>query len=578
MTVYQNICEKVIVDIEQKFDSNLSIEEIGNNELLNKRQLKMFFLISLIIVCSAFLLYLSSDLFSRYNKELVQNEINELRYTLGRDKTIRDSLSSEFYIIYKIINRDSVDRRIGINQGGILTPNASSLSSHTDYIQRANLNSIYKYYDYTFRGLDSLENELYDKYYYVCDIYRKDSNFLEIRNKELTENHLNILSSKGSAIRYLCVYTFITILLCLLFIFLYKYISIRLKRKINDPKYLGLYNVAKKKLSWLTYQAKLSSSTDLGFNLSQLNLKRSVGTVLEDRPLSLPGLSADFNDYIQNVATVFNGKAIICIDELDKIGDEEQMNELLKGVKGVLGQQGTYFILTVSEDALARFSSRFRNERDLLESSFEEIIFLDRIKYELAKNIIGSLTYKNWNSNTNSNENFEKNCLLIWIFGRGIPREIKRNMIAIVNSDESIDMRLSDPIKIWYMLMNHFLETVHSWALINLNSREEYNAYNFLISLEKIAKQDIDLSVILQNLKDYIRECEKLKIIENIIGISVNTDPDNTDSAIDNYKFKKGVLEVIIAGISSYFVCKASSLTDAINSSKQLQEIAELIP
>jgi hypothetical protein len=111
------------------------------------------------------------------------------------------------------------------------------------------------------------------------------------------------------------------------------------------------------------------------------------------------------------------------LDELDKISDPTQLIELLKGVKGVLGVKNTHFILTVSEDATALFNDRYTGRRNLLESSFDEIVHLDRVSLELATRIV--------NDSLSALADVEHSrrpdlSALAWIFGAGIPREIKR--------------------------------------------------------------------------------------------------------------------------------------------------------
>ncbi len=49
---------------------------------------------------------------------------------------------------------------------------------------------------------------------------------------------------------------------------------------------------------------------------------------------------------------------LICFDELDKIDGPEQLDLLLRGIKGILGRENTHFLFTVSDDAIARFIVR----------------------------------------------------------------------------------------------------------------------------------------------------------------------------------------------------------------------------
>jgi hypothetical protein len=139
--------------------------------------------------------------------------------------------------------------------------------------------------------------------------------------------------------------------------------------------------------------------------------KAYVDKQLSDRPLSLPGLTATCTKLLQNIAEVYANKVVVCIDELDKITSIDQLTELLKGVKGILGQENTHFILTISEDAMSKFTERLSSDRNLIESSFEEIVYLDRVDRQTGMHIVRqSLTAMDvvWG------EEFERACLVCW--------------------------------------------------------------------------------------------------------------------------------------------------------------------
>jgi hypothetical protein len=163
---------------------------------------------------------------------------------------------------------------------------------------------------------------------------------------------------------------------------------------------------------------------------------------------------------------------------LDKITEPEELILLLKGIKGIIGQENTYFLLTVSEDALAKFSNRFGSERDLIESSFEEIYFLTKIGLNLSNKIITGKS----DHYIKDNEYFEINGVLIWIFGNGIPREIKRILLDLYQ--DSLNVETSSPFDIWITLINNSINSLKMWALIN--NANDLEIYNFSICLRKL--------------------------------------------------------------------------------------------
>src|ERR1043166_1372448 len=102
-------------------------------------------------------------------------------------------------------------------------------------------------------------------------------------------------------------------------------IFLRLTRKYRKyrtyNKQAGLASKSREFLNLITYQTVLSTGSELSLPLKYFTGKLSRSQQLTDRPLSLPGLTAECSTYMQQVAEVFNGKVIVCIDELDKITD-----------------------------------------------------------------------------------------------------------------------------------------------------------------------------------------------------------------------------------------------------------------
>ncbi|GAA0806210.1 hypothetical protein [Spirilliplanes yamanashiensis] len=68
------------------------------------------------------------------------------------------------------------------------------------------------------------------------------------------------------------------------------------------------------------------------------------------------------------------GPALVTIDELDKIESPEEARAFLNEIKGILDARGVCFLLSMSEDAIARFERRGLPFRDVFDSAFDEIL------------------------------------------------------------------------------------------------------------------------------------------------------------------------------------------------------------
>lgn len=251
----------------------------------------------------------------------------------------------------------------------------------------------------------------------------------------------------------------------------------RYRRFAAHPKEVGLFVACRETLELITYQATLSSSKDIGVKFQWLSGKLTTGKQLAERPLSLPGLTATCTKFLSDVADVFALKVVICVDELDKITDAVQLMELLKGIKGILGQDRTHFLLTISEDAMGNFTERLSSERNLIESSFQQIVYLDRLPMDLAREVIRGTI----GAEGHDGPNFDRNCALLWIFAGGIPREIKRNVFTIHSG--RLNLGDAPAISVWKML---YLDVISPMQITPPRSIAIESQFNFLRGLEAL--------------------------------------------------------------------------------------------
>jgi hypothetical protein len=110
-----------------------------------------------------------------------------------------------------------------------------------------------------------------------------------------------------------------------------------------------------------------------------------------------PELVSEFCKFLRAIAQEVResgGHVIIGIDELDKISDGEQAQRFINELKAVLGVPNCYYLIAVSENALAAYDLRGLPIRDAFDSAFDEVIplgyqSLDGSRDLLAKRVIG---------------------------------------------------------------------------------------------------------------------------------------------------------------------------------------------
>ena len=147
----------------------------------------------------------------------------------------------------------------------------------------------------------------------------------------------------------------------------------------------GLWRESRDFLDTLAY----TQTTEAGGSLS---LPKSFGLsmkrVRKERDLTLPALTGRFIAYTGQIAALFNGKLVISIDELDKIDDPDTVRRILREIKGALFVPNVFYLISVSEDAARSFESRLTAGRDILESTFDELLVLDRLDSRQAWQLI----------------------------------------------------------------------------------------------------------------------------------------------------------------------------------------------
>lgn len=480
LSIFQRVCEAAITRLERLFGQENTIEARGRAELLrSRRALKVLGVGTLIIVFvpMIFTYYRYRQFQSKLAQELMQSKSESLKAEIDANIKAKNSLEN-------FINHPENYRNLSKDFSGLATYQKkeldaliSGLHASGEHDNTLNLREAFplseKGVNYFLtqsqpedvnKLLDLIDDEL-RKLSYVGHLYETRSSFAANSGDYLLQTTLPL--ALGGMVFYV-----------LLIIIVQSGRKVRQRIKIQQqyPRETGLYRSAKDILEHLKYQTTVTSSHDATITLWKVASKFMRTKQLETRPISFPGLTADCNSFINDVAKVFGGKSIICLDELDKIIEPSQLEELLKSIKGILGQNKSHFLLTVSEDALARFTTRRRSERDVLESSFDEIIFLNRIDFMVAQYIVRCMLVL---EDEFSSTRFNKNVLLVWMFSGGIPREIKRNVAV---ATERFDLVNDDPHRLWNILFASLLDSLQSWALIV--SAEQDIAYDFLSCLE----------------------------------------------------------------------------------------------
>jgi hypothetical protein len=188
-----------------------------------------------------------------------------------------------------------------------------------------------------------------------------------------------------------------------------------------------LVTFASNLLEDITYLQSYGRGWSLGGGLGPMQGGVSADTSLERQVMSYPELVSRLRGLLSLAAETYD--IVIGIDELDKLESGPDADRFLNELKAMFGVPGTYFLVSVSEDAMSRFERRGLPFRDVFDSTFDEIVrvqplSLGEAQQLLDKRVVGlPLIYSG----------------LCHVLSGGLPRDLIRTVRHLVEIHERED-------------------------------------------------------------------------------------------------------------------------------------------
>lgn len=119
-----------------------------------------------------------------------------------------------------------------------------------------------------------------------------------------------------------------------------------------------------------------------------------VGRELAEQQLTLPELIDAYRAFAEQAAEWWRaqhagrGRLVIGIDEVDRINDADSAERFLNDLKAVFGSAHCVYLVSVSEEALARFQLRVPGGRTVFDSAFDEIIGVNQLHYAEVRELL----------------------------------------------------------------------------------------------------------------------------------------------------------------------------------------------
>jgi len=164
------------------------------------------------------------------------------------------------------------------------------------------------------------------------------------------------------------------------------------RRHLRSQKEPGLVQQAREYLLRLqvdktvTWGANVTSPGVRGIGLGM-----SKGTSAKYTPWTLPelvGYVRRFMDEISKQLRHSSRAVIIGIDEIDRIGSLDHAERFIGEIKAIFGIERCFFLVAVAEDVGSLFARRATAGRSILESAFDEVITVDPLKLDEARDLL----------------------------------------------------------------------------------------------------------------------------------------------------------------------------------------------
>jgi hypothetical protein len=131
------------------------------------------------------------------------------------------------------------------------------------------------------------------------------------------------------------------------------------------------------------------------------------------------------------------GGVIIGIDELDKLG-YDKAGGFLNDIKAIFGGRGSYFLVSVSENAAAGFERRGVPFRDVFDSSFDDIVTVGYMDWQTSRSLL----------NTRVVGMHAPFAALCYVFSGGLARDLIRTARAVLSyGDDAGRVLLSTAVR-----------------------------------------------------------------------------------------------------------------------------------
>ena len=227
-----------------------------------------------------------------------------------------------------------------------------------------------------------------------------------------------------------------------------------------------------------------------------------------ERRSSLMSLIAEYRNFAETVVYRLERGALgskatnvmICIDELDKIIELQEVRDFLRRMKGIFEVPGIYYYLSLSEDALAALYLGFAEGKNEVDSSLDHIVRIPPLSWEEAQKV--ATTYL---SRRQVQQFDQKIVDALVATSFGVPRDILRRFDELWTRKDSYNTNSQQLVYEFRQDQVEIASQTYEW------SKQQYEAI-----LGEAAQSARDAKYIIEELKNKTSKLRESRVLSLI--------------------------------------------------------------
>jgi hypothetical protein len=206
-------------------------------------------------------------------------------------------------------------------------------------------------------------------------------------------------------------------------------LAVRAARRDRPPRGTGsIQDEARRHLERIRFLQTYSTGYSGGVKLpAGVEVGRTTGRQLVEQQITLPDLVDLYRGFAERTALWWRarhgrrGRLVVGIDEIDRIRDAADAERFLNDIKAVFGSPHCVYLVSVSEEAMARFQVRAPG-RTAFDSAFDEFVGVAPLSFAEARDLLRRRV-------AGISDPFVALC---HVLSGGLPRDVVRTARALV--------------------------------------------------------------------------------------------------------------------------------------------------